>query len=141
MTFPYDRARLEALVAEVDKRMSDAERVSREAAGVQLRTKGLSEADYAEISRYASGPGAPRELRDLARRVEAGELTWQDVASGERAGDEGVQRALQAGVPELQRAYRALQEGHDPEDVAAAGNPRRGRDDDDEPGQFTEDAW
>ncbi len=142
MTFPYDRARLDALVADVDARMADAERTSREAAQVQLRSKGLSESDYAEISRYANSAGAPKELRDLARRIDAGELTWQDIASGERAGDESVQRALQAGVPELQRAYNALEEGSDPEDVVAAGTPRPARgDDDDEPGQFTQDAW
>ncbi|MBW4715616.1 hypothetical protein [Saccharothrix obliqua] len=143
MTFPYDRARLEALVADVDARMADAERASRAAAQVQLRAKGLSEADFAEISRYANSSAAPRELRDLARRVEAGEMSWQDIASGERAGDESVQRALQAGVPELKRAYNALQEGNEPDDVIAAGNPRRaGRaGDDDEPSGFTEDAW
>ncbi|GAA1338322.1 hypothetical protein [Saccharothrix algeriensis] len=142
MTFPYDRARLDALVADVDRRLSEAERTSREATGVQLRSRGLSEADYAEISRFARSAAAPRELRDLARRVDSGELSWRDVASGERAGDEGVQRAVQAGVPELRRAYAALREGDDPEDVAAAGAPRPARrDDDDEPGQFTEDAW
>ncbi|CCH35544.1 hypothetical protein ABZ816_13150 [Actinosynnema sp. NPDC047251] len=143
MTFPYDKARLDALVADVDARMAAAERVSREASQVQLRSKGLSEADYAEISRFANSAAAPRELRDLARRIDAGEMTWQDIASGERAGDESVQRALQSGVPELQRAYNALEEGDDPQDVVAAGQPRSARrgDDDDEPGQFTQDAW
>ncbi|WP_433266542.1 hypothetical protein ACQPZF_41140 [Actinosynnema sp. CS-041913] len=142
MTFPYDRARLDALVADVDQRMADAERISREAVQVKLRSKGLSEADYAEISRFANSSAAPPELRDLARRIDAGEMTWQDIASGERAGDESVQNALQSGVPELQRAYNALEEGNDPEDVVAAGTPRpAGRDDDDEPGRFTEDAW
>ncbi|MBB5954481.1 hypothetical protein FHS29_001051 [Saccharothrix tamanrassetensis] len=142
MTFPYDRARLDALVADVDQRLAAAERISREAVQVQLRSKGLTEADYAEINRFANSAAAPKELRDLARRIDAGEMTWQDIASGERAGDESVQRALQAGVPELQRAYNALQEGNDPEDVVASGTPRPARrDDDDEPGQFTQDAW
>jgi hypothetical protein len=143
VTFPYDRARLDALVADVDARMAEAERTSREAVQVQMRSKGLSEADYAEISRYAHSAAAPKEMRDLARRIDAGEMSWQDVVSGERAGDPGVQQALQAGVPDLQRAYTALEEGNDPQDVVEAGTPRRrGRDDDDdEPRRFTEDAW
>ena len=70
-------------------------------------------------------------------------MSWEDVASGRAVDDEGVQRALQTGVPDLQRAYTAIQEGNDPEDVISAGTPRpAGRgDDDDEPNKFTEDAW
>ncbi|MBY8848004.1 hypothetical protein [Saccharothrix longispora] len=143
MTFPYDRARLDGLVADVEARMAAVERTAREASRVQLRSRGLTQADFAEISRFANSPGAPRELKELARRVDAGEMSWEDVASGRAVDDEGVQRALQAGVPDLQRAYTAIQEGDDPEDVVSAGSPRPGGrgDDDDEPGRFTEDAW
>ncbi|MDQ2582905.1 hypothetical protein [Saccharothrix yanglingensis] len=143
MTFPYDRARLDGLVADVEARMAAVERTAREASRVQLRSRGLTQADFAEISRFANSPGAPRELKELARRVDAGEMSWEDVASGRAVDDEGVQRALQAGVPDLRRAYTAIQEGDDPEDVVSAGSPRPGGrgDDDDEPGRFTEDAW
>lgn len=145
MTFPYDKARLDALVADVDARMAAVDRTAVEAARVQMRSKGLTEADYAEISRFANSPAAPKELRELARRVEGGEMSWQDIASGRLADDESVQRALAASVPDLQRAYNAIQEGNDPEDVVSAGGSRRaggrGGDDDDEPSQFTEDAW
>ncbi|GAA3460705.1 hypothetical protein ACFFSW_34215 [Saccharothrix longispora] len=143
MTFPYDRARLDGLVADVEARMAAVERTAREASRVPLRSRGLTQADFAEISRFANSPGAPRELKELARRVDAGEMSWEDVASGRAVDDEGVQRALQAGVPDLQRAYTAIREGDDPEDVVSAGSPRPGGrgDDDDEPGRFTEDAW
>ncbi|MFE2751046.1 hypothetical protein ACFXGA_03470 [Actinosynnema sp. NPDC059335] len=144
MTFPYDKARLDALVADVDQRLANVEQTARAASQVQMRSRGLTQADFAEISRFANSPGAPRELKELARRVDAGELTWEDVASGRAVDDEGVQRALQTGVPDLQRAYTAIQEGNDPEDVISAGSPRprgRGDDDDDEPSGFTEDAW
>ncbi|NUT53625.1 MAG: hypothetical protein HOV94_41010 [Saccharothrix sp.] len=144
MTFPYDKARLDALVAEVDRRVEGVEETARAASQVQLRSRGLTQADFAEISRFADSPGAPRELKELARRVDAGELSWEDIASGRAVDDEGVQRALQTGVPDLQRAYTALEEGNDPEDVISAGSPRprgRGDDDGDEPSAFTEDAW
>lgn len=144
MTFPYDKAKLDALVADVEKRMANVEETARAASQVQLRSRGLTQADFAEISRFANSPGAPRELRELARRVDAGEMSWEDIASGRAVDDEGVQRALQTGVPDLQRAYTAIQEGNDPEDVVSAGSSRpggRGDDDDDEPNKFTEDAW
>ena len=143
MTFPHDKAKLDALVADVERRMADVEQTARAASQVQLRSRGLTQADLAEISRFAHSPGAPRELKELARRVDAGEMSWEDVASGRAVDDEGVQRALRTGVPDLQRAYTAIQEGNDPEDVISAGTAKpRGRgDDDDEPSRFTEDAW
>ncbi|PSL55159.1 hypothetical protein B0I31_105116 [Saccharothrix carnea] len=144
MTFPYDKARLDSLVADVERRMANVEETARAASQVQLRSRGLTQADFAEISRVAHSPNAPRELKELARRVDAGEMSWQDIASGRAVDDEGVQRALQTGVPDLQRAYTAIQEGNDPEDVISAGTPKPGGrrdDDDDEPNKFTEDAW
>ncbi|WP_158847247.1 hypothetical protein [Saccharothrix deserti] len=144
MTFPYDKARLDALVADVEQRMANVEQTARAASQVQLRSRGMTQADFAEISRFANSPGAPRELKELARRVDAGEMSWEDIASGRAVDDEGVQRAMQTGLPDLQRAYTAIQEGDDPEDVISAGTPRpggRGDDDDDEPNKFTEDAW
>ena len=144
MTFPYDKARLDSLVADVEQRMANVEQTAREASHVQMRSRGLTQADFAEISRFAHSSGAPKELKELARRVDAGEMSWEDIASGRAANDEGVQRALQSGLPDLQRAYTAIQEGNDPEDVVSAGSPRPGGrrdDDDDEPNKFTEDAW
>jgi hypothetical protein len=144
VTFPYDKARLDALVADVEQRMANVEQTARAASQVQMRSRGLTQADFAEISRFANSPGAPRELKELARRVDAGEMSWEDIASGRAVDDEGVQQALQTGVPDLQRAYSAIQAGDDPEDVASAGTPRpsgRRDDDDDEPNKFSEDAW
>ncbi|PWK90492.1 hypothetical protein C8D88_101508 [Lentzea atacamensis] len=147
MTFPYDQARLQALFSEVDSRIDDLGKVATAASQVQRRSRGLSEQDLAEIERFAKSPGAPKELKDLQRRVEAGEMSWADVAAGRALDDEGVQKALAVGVPDLQRAYRAIEEGQDIDDIIASGTPtpqRPRRDDDDEddgPSQFREDAW
>ena len=149
MTFPYDQARLQALFNDVDSRIDDLGKVATAASQVQRRSRGLSEQDLAEIERFAKSPGAPKELKDLQRRVDAGEMSWADVAAGRALNDEGVQKALAVGVPDLQRAYRAIEEGQDIDDIIASGNPApqpptRGRRDDDEddgPSQFREDAW
>jgi hypothetical protein len=150
MTFPYDQARLQALFNEVDSRIDDLGKVATAASQVQRRSRGLSEQDLAEIERFAKSPGAPKELKDLQRRVEAGEMSWADIAAGRALNDEGVQKALAVGVPDLQRAYRAIEEGQEIDDIIASGNPaaqqppRRRRDDDDEddgPSHFRENAW
>ncbi|MCR3746852.1 hypothetical protein [Lentzea californiensis] len=151
MTFPYDQARLQALFSEVDSRVDDLGKVATAASQVQRRSRGLSEQDLREIERFAKSPGAPKELKDLQRRVDAGEMTWADVASGRAVHDEGVQKALAVGVPDLQRAYQAIEEGQDIDDIITSGNPaahqsppRPRRDDDDEddgPSHFRKDAW
>ena len=90
MTFPYDQARLQQLFDDVDTRTAAAVQVAQQAAQFQPRSKGLTEADLAEIERFARGGKAPKELRDLQGRVDAGEFSWQDVAAGRVLGDEGV---------------------------------------------------
>ncbi|MDX8029938.1 hypothetical protein SK803_06925 [Lentzea sp. BCCO 10_0856] len=151
MTFPYDQARLQALINDVDSKIDDLGKVATAASHVQRRSRGLSEQDLAEIERFAKSPGAPKELKDLQRRVDAGEMSWADVASGRAINDEGVQKALAVGVPDLQRAYRAIEEGQDIDDIIASGNPvpqppvrsRRADDDDEDdgPSHFRKDAW
>ena len=148
MTFPYDQARLQALFAEVDSRVDDLGKVATAASQVQRRSRGLSEQDLREIERFAKSPGAPKELKDLQRRVDAGEMSWADVAAGRAINDPGVQQALAVGVPDLQRAYRAIEEGQDIDDIIASGNPappppRPSRDDDEDdgPSHFRKDAW
>ncbi|MCP2249952.1 hypothetical protein [Lentzea aerocolonigenes] len=147
MTFPYDQARLQALIDDVDARTTAAVQVAQQAAQYQPRSRGVSEQDLAAIERYARGGNAPKEFKDLQQRIDSGEFSWKDIAAG-RVMDEGVQKALATGVPDLQRAYTAIQEGQDIEDVIASGNPEAQRpprqDDDDEddgPSHFRQDAW
>ncbi|MCP2164914.1 hypothetical protein [Goodfellowiella coeruleoviolacea] len=141
MTFPYDNAKLQALLADVDSALANVDRTAAEASQVQSRSSGLSEKDIAEIERVARGPGAPKELKDLQRRVEAGELSWSDIAAGRVLDDAGVRDAFATGLPNLRRAYVAIEEGQDIDEIIESGQPRRGRpsgDDDDEPPTFLE---
>lgn len=150
MTFPYDQARLQALVDEFDATTDSVEKTGREAAQFQPRSRGVTEQDLAEIERYARSGNAPKEFKELQQRIDSGEFSWQDIAAG-RVMDEGVQKALETGVPDLRRAYTAIQEGQDIDDIIEAGGPgrpparpsRAPRDDGDEdgPSVFKEDAW
>lgn len=147
MTFPYDQARLQALFDEVDTKTAAAVQVAQQAAQYQPRSRGVSEQDLAAIERYARSGTAPKEFKDLQQRIDSGEFSWQDIASG-RVMDDGVQRALATGVPDLQRAYTAIEEGQDIDDIIASGNPAprpprpiRDDDEDDGPSHFRKDAW
>jgi hypothetical protein len=147
VTFPYDQARLQALIDDADTKMAGAVQTAQQAAQYQPRSRGVSEQDLAAIERYARSGNAPKEFKDLQQRIDSGEFSWKDIAAG-RVMDEGVQKALATGVPDLQRAYTAIQEGQDIEDVIASGNPvaqrppRRDDDDEDDgPSHFRQDAW
>ncbi|USX53477.1 hypothetical protein [Lentzea sp. HUAS12] len=147
MTFPYDSARqqLQTWQQDLDARGARLEKVALEASRVQTHGGDLSPADVAEIEKFARSKDAPNALKDLQRKVDAGSLSWQDIASGRAVGDPDVQRAMQTSMPSLKRAYTAIKEGQDLDEVVAAGQqrPRRARGDydDDAPSDFTEDAF
>ncbi|MGX7824274.1 hypothetical protein ACTG9Q_04210 [Actinokineospora sp. 24-640] len=137
MTFPYDQARLDALVADVDARIANVERTAAEASRVGNRSPGLSEQDIAAIERHAASPRAPKALQDLVKRVKEGELSWSDIASGRALDDEGVQRAMAAGFGDLRQANDAIREGQDVEDVIDS----RGGDDPDGGPSIMRPSW
>ncbi|MGH3859014.1 hypothetical protein [Actinokineospora sp.] len=104
---------------------------------------GLTDEDIKAISEHARGADAPKALRDLQARIDAGELTWRDITSGRAAGEPGVREALESGLPRLRQVYTLLEEGHSVDEVVEAGRSRSGRSDDGEDGGIVlrEDAW
>lgn len=147
MTFPYDSARqqLQAWQQDLDAKGARLEKVALEASRVQTRGGDLSPADIAAIEKFARSKDAPNALKDLQRKVDSGEMSWRDIASGKAVNDPEVQRAMQSSMPSLKRAYTAIKEGQNLDEIVAAGQqrPRRSRDDfdDDAPSDFTEDAF
>jgi len=147
MTFPYDSARqqLQAWQQDLDARGARLEKVALEASKVQTRGGDLSPADIAAIEKFARSKDAPNALKDLQRKVDSGEMSWRDITSGKAVNDPEVQRAMQSSMPSLKRAYTAIKEGQNLDDIVAAGQqrPRRSRDDFDDvaPSDFTEDAF
>ncbi|MGW6449858.1 hypothetical protein [Lentzea sp. NPDC055074] len=147
MTFPYDSARqqLRAWQEDLDARGSRLEKVAIEASRAQTRGADLSPADVAEIEKFARSKDAPNALKDLQRKVDSGALSWRDITSGQAVNDPEVQRAMQASMPSLKRAYTAIKEGQNLDEIVAAGQQRTRRShgdyDDDMPSDFTEDAF
>ena len=147
MTFPYDSARqqLQTWQQDLDARGARLEKVALEASRVQTRGADLSPADIAAIEKFAKSKDAPNALKDLQRKVDSGAMSWQDIESGRAVNDPDVQRAMQTSMPSLKRAYTAIKEGQNLDDVITAGQqrtrPSRGDFDDDMPSDFTEDAF
>lgn len=147
MTFPYDSARqqLQSWQEDLDAKGSQLEKVAAEAAKVQTRGADLSPADIKEIEKFARSNAAPNALKDLQRKVDSGEMSWRDIASGKAVNDPDVQRAMRGSMPSLKRAYTAIKEGQNLDEIVAAGQTRtrrsRGDFDDDAPSDFTEDAF
>lgn len=89
----------------------------------------LSEEDIQQIEEHARGTDAPRELRELQERIDAGELSWEDIAQGRHMDDPRVQGALSTGVEGMHQAYTAIQEGQSLDEIIEAGPPVRRPDD------------
>ncbi|MCP2260889.1 hypothetical protein LX15_004609 [Streptoalloteichus tenebrarius] len=140
MTNPLDDPRFQELQAELDRRMADLDQMAKEMMERPRPSAEVTAEDIAEMERFARGDKAPKELRELQRLVDEGELSWQDIAEGRGWDDERVRNALSAGLPDLQRAYAQLQEGADLDEVIASGQPRPatggGGDDDDDGDSF-----
>jgi hypothetical protein len=68
----------------------------------------------------ASKPDAPAELRLVKRKVDAGDLKWEDVASGRAFADPEVRALATAKLGETKDMYEELQEGLTPDEVLEA---------------------
>ncbi|QUH06476.1 hypothetical protein HUO13_34845 [Saccharopolyspora erythraea] len=102
------RDMVEERMRRVEEAMAKAERLS--AALPEVR---LTEEKIAEIERLIRDGRAPAELAALQERIDAGELTWNDVADGTALRDESVQAAFAASIANMQKAKELLDEGHD----------------------------
>ncbi|WP_188989830.1 hypothetical protein [Saccharopolyspora thermophila] len=135
---------LRELVEQLDAALDGANRIADEASRLaeQFREKPseLSDEELAEVEQFARGDQAAPELRELQRRIDAGELTWQDIRSGQALDDPGVVQALSAGLPDAQAAYTMLREGHDVDAVIAARADDAPREDQPSP-RATEPDW
>ncbi len=98
----------------------------------------LSEEDIRLIEEHARSADAPRELRELQERIDAGDLSWEDIAQGRHLDDPRVQGALSTGVEGMQQAYTAIEEGQPLDEIIEAGPPApRPDDEDDDDGGYS----
>lgn len=114
-------------VAETDRSMR--------AAAQSLRGKEPSAEDVRRVMQFAKSSEASPAMRQLADRIARGAgLSWRQVLTGEAGHDPLVRQALEADRARLDELIKG--------ETAPPPAPRRPvRRDDDEPTQFTEDAW
>lgn len=74
----------------------------------------------AALRAAASRPDAPAHLRLIKRKVDAGELTWEDVAAGRAFADPEVRELAMAQLGEAREMYQELREGASPEEILEA---------------------
>jgi hypothetical protein len=130
---PDPHAGREAIAAVLEPLRAETDRIDREIASnnaflTERRQRGLDAETRHLLTRAAESPQAPTSLRRLARRVAAGEISWDDVFA-HRAGPDGTaflreafrtarehvdDRPTPVSVPEA-----ALEVGIDPAEVAA----------------------
>lgn len=118
---------LTSAVADVDRAMRAAQQ--------SLKTKEPSTEDVRRVMQFAKSSEASPAMRQLADRIARGVgLSWRQVLTGEASHDPLVRQALEADRAKLNELIKG--------ETAPPPAPRRPvRRDEDEPTQFTEDAW
>jgi hypothetical protein len=117
---------LASAVAEAERAMRSAQQ--------GLKGKEPSTEDIRRVMQFAKSSDASPAMRQLADRIARGAgLSWRQVLTGEAGHDPLVRQALEADRARLDELIKG---------ETAPPPPRRPvRRDDDEPTQFTEDAW
>ncbi|HVK26331.1 MAG TPA: hypothetical protein VM677_33690 [Actinokineospora sp.] len=111
-------AAAEANLASAVHRGHEAAARAKAVAAAQRPT--LTDATLAEIERAAAD--GPPALRKLAARVEAGELTWRQIADGTASADPDVRAAAESTARRLRGVYQQFEEGQSLEDVLGEGD-------------------
>ena len=111
-------AKLEEAEVNLDQAIVHAKQVEE-----QTPKTRLSEEDIRLIEEHARSDEAPRELRELQERIDAGELSWEDIAQGRHLDDPTVQAGLSTGVDGMHQAYTAIEEGQDLDEIIEGGPP------------------
>jgi len=74
----------------------------------------------AALKAAASRPDAPAHLRLIKRKVDAGELSWEDVAAGRAFADPEVRALAMGQLGDAQEMYQELRDGATPDEVLEA---------------------
>lgn len=128
-------AALEEAIGRAEDALAEADRFS-----ASIPESKLSQERIQQIEELARAGGAPAEIRALQERIDAGDLSWADIAEGRGLDDPSVRQAFAASVPNMKAAKELIDEGHSIDAVIAA-DPNRaatGDYDDEAPGSFME---
>lgn len=103
-------ARSEELIKQVDEKLKQMPPVDHTA----------KPEDVSAMKAAASEPDAPAPLRELKKKVDAGELSWEDVLEGKALQDETVRGAMTARLGEMREIYEEAEEGATLEEILEA---------------------
>jgi hypothetical protein len=76
--------------------------------------------DVSAIKAAAERPDAPAALRELKKKVDAGELSWQDVLEGKALKDETVREVMASRLGEMHEIYEEAEQGATLEEILEA---------------------
>ncbi|WP_019852701.1 hypothetical protein [Actinopolyspora mortivallis] len=107
-------AALERALANVEQVLARADEMNRELPEAQL-----SQEQIERIEQRVREGQAPEAVVELQRRIDEGELSWQDVLEGRASHDETVRAAFAAGVPTMRQAKEMIDEGHEIDEIIA----------------------
>lgn len=110
---------MEEAMRGLDQAMANADAVI-----ADIPDTALSQEQIDQIEEQVRAGKAPEEIKALQERIDAGDLTWDDLANGRNLDDETVQQAFAAGIPKMQRAKELIDEGHSVDDIIGA-DPNR----------------
>lgn len=128
-------AAFEEALANAERALAEADRFS-----ASVPDSKLSEEQIAEVEQLVRAGKAPDEIKALQESIDAGDLSWDDIANGRGIDDPTVQQAFTAGVPNMKEAKELLDEGHSIDEMIAADPNRAAAGDvDDEPDSFMDD--
>src|SRR3954468_3021811 len=107
----------------LDRSLTKSRQLLKKLAKVQLRPADLraSGEQVSSLENAAKRSDAPAELRLLKRKVDAGELSWKDVAEGRAFADPDFQRLAASKLGPAREAYQDFEEGASLDDVIEAG--------------------
>jgi hypothetical protein len=111
-------AKLERAEVELDQKVLEAKQMKQ-----QMPRGGLSPADIQQVEEHARSKDAPKELRELQKRIDRGDLSWNDIGQGRFLDDPGVRAALSGSVEGMRQAYTMIEEGQDIDDIVDLGGP------------------
>ncbi|MEC3980030.1 hypothetical protein [Amycolatopsis sp. H20-H5] len=112
----------------LDRSLTKSRELLKKLDKVKLRPADLraSGEQVAALENAAKRPDAPAEMRLLKRKVDAGELSWKDVAEGRAFADPDFRQLAATKLGPAREAYQDFEEGATLDDVIEAGGGSTG---------------
>jgi hypothetical protein len=93
----------------------------------------VSDEDIQRVEREAKSAKATPEMRELQKKVDAGEVSWRDILEGRAFDNPAVRAALQSNLTQLRDVYQEFEQGYTLDDVMNARRASEGVYDDEPP--------